>query len=141
MIQLLTENVNTPLRVYFHSLYFLGIILNLEFHILAKLLFTDIHKRILDPIRHLWMEFLLRNLSEFEPTGPKILLVFLKISLRMCALITLKVHNSNLELLSLAFYDHNVCVPWCRLYMIFNFMSWLNFFLVLWDNLVNLAWI
>ena len=140
MIQLLCENVNTPLRVYFHSLYFLGIILNLEFHILAELLFTDIHKRILYPIRHLWWSFFCEiwpNLSQLV----QILLVFLKISLRMCALITLKVHNSNLELLSLAFYDHNVCVPWCRLYMIFNFMSWLNFFLVLWDNLVNLAWI
>ena len=35
MIELLCENVNTPLRVYFRSLFVLGIILNLEFHILS----------------------------------------------------------------------------------------------------------
>ena len=53
VIELLCENASTPLRVYFHSLYSLGIILNLELHILAKLMFTDIRKRMLDPIRHL----------------------------------------------------------------------------------------
>ena len=54
------------------------------------------------------MEFLLRNLTVFERIGPKILLAFPKIQLRICTLITLKVHNSNLKLFSLAFYDHSV---------------------------------
>ena len=36
--------LNTPLRVYFSPLFLLGIILNLEFHILAKFMLTGIKK-------------------------------------------------------------------------------------------------
>lgn len=43
----------------------MGIILNSEFHILAKLVLKD-------PIRYL--RFFLRNWSKFEQIGPKILL-------------------------------------------------------------------
>ena len=38
--------LNTPLRVYFHSLFILGIILNLEVHIFAKTMFSSIQERI-----------------------------------------------------------------------------------------------
>ena len=38
--------LDTPLRVYFHSLFVLEIILYLEFHILMKLMVTGIHKHV-----------------------------------------------------------------------------------------------
>ena len=60
----------------FYSLYSLGIILNSEFCTLAKLIFTNIHKHILDPIRHLWWRSFLQKLSKFEPVSPRILLAF-----------------------------------------------------------------
>ena len=47
----------TPLRVYFHSLFMLAIILNLKFHILAKRMFKGIQKRIYDPMKHLGRSF------------------------------------------------------------------------------------
>ena len=45
--------LNASLRVYFHSVFTVGIILNLEFHDLAKSMFTGIQKRIEDPIKHI----------------------------------------------------------------------------------------
>ena len=38
--------LNTPLRVYFHSLFILGTTLNLEFHILAELMLTGVSNPI-----------------------------------------------------------------------------------------------
>ena len=104
MIELLCENVNTPLRLYFHSQYSLEIILNLEFHILAKPVYGY-------PQKHFGSYQTSRIegfFAKFEPIGPKILFAFCKIYLRTCTLITSKVRNSNLELFSLEFYDHNV---------------------------------
>ena len=44
---LTTDRVlNMPLRVYFYSLFILGIILDLEFYILARFMFKGIHKRV-----------------------------------------------------------------------------------------------
>ena len=56
MIEPLCENVDMPPRVYFHSLYSLGLILILEFHISAKFMFMDIHKCIVGPLISM-MEF------------------------------------------------------------------------------------
>ena len=39
------------------QLFILGIILNLEFYILVKLMFMGIQKRIHDPVNHLWLSF------------------------------------------------------------------------------------
>ena len=38
--------LNRSLKLCFHSLFLLGIILNLEFHILAKAMFMGINKSI-----------------------------------------------------------------------------------------------
>ena len=137
MIQLLCENVNTPLRVYFHSLYFLGIILNLEFHILAKLMFTDIHKRILNPIRSLCRSFICEIWVNLSQLVPKFYLRFVRFNWEFTHWSLQGTQFKSGVALFRVLWSQ--CLPWSRLYMIFRFMTCLNFFLVLELNL-NCAW-
>ena len=71
MIDTVIERVlNTPLRVYFHFLFILGMILNLEFH-LVKYPQTN-----LGSYETSLVEFFF---GKFEQIGPKILKVLCKI--------------------------------------------------------------
>ena len=57
--------------------------------------------------------------------------------MRICILITSKVRNSNLEWLSLGFYDHNAFHD-ANPTRFLTLWLCLNVFLVLWDNYLNL---
>ena len=62
--------LNTPLTVYFHSLFILGVILNLEFHTFETLLVSTSVFRTLSDV---YNGVFLRNLNKSEQIGPKIL--------------------------------------------------------------------
>ena len=130
MLELLCENVNTPLRVYFHSLYSFGIILNFEFHISAKLMFTDIHKRILNPITYLCWSFICETWANLSQLVPKFYSLFVRFnwefahwSLRGTE------YKFGIALFRILWSQ---CLPLSRLYMIFSFMTCLNFFCGAW---------
>ena len=61
------------------QLFILGIILNLEFYILVKLMFTGIQKRIHDPVNHLWLSFSCRiwaNLTKLVQMFSQFFVIF-----------------------------------------------------------------
>ena len=74
------------LRLYFHYLFVLGIILNLEFPILAKTMFAGIQKGIWDSTKFLWWRFW----PKFEQQiGPKFFNTFHEVNFKIYALFTL----------------------------------------------------
>ena len=75
------------LRLYFHYLFVFGIILNLEFPILAKTMFASIQKGIWDSTKFLGWRFW----SKFEQQiGPRIFNTFYKINFKIYVLFTLR---------------------------------------------------
>ena len=78
MIELLCENVNTPLRVYFHSL-FSGDHFEFRIYHFSETYVYGYPQTYFGFYQSSMMEFLWQNLTEFDLIGPKILLAFLKI--------------------------------------------------------------
>ena len=93
---------------YFHSLFVLGIILNLEFHILGKLNVYGYPKTYLGAYQTSMMEIFSNIWANVNKLVPKISKIFIRFTWQSAHLkITLKMLNANPELFSFS-YDCNV---------------------------------
>ena len=101
-LQIFNRFPKAPLRLYFHSLFILGINLSLEFTFQLKLCLR-ISRSLLRILSNIFHIVHLQNSTKFCQNQFQSSQNISHIYLRICALITLKALNTNLQSLSSGF--------------------------------------